>query len=168
MIYLAADHRGFELKKAVEELLTSQEQPFEDMGASSLKPDDDYVDFARKACEKIAEDPALHKGILICGSGHGMDMVANKYKGLRAAMGFNRYVAVQSREHEDANVLVLPADWLKPQEAKDIVFEFLGSHFAGEERHMRRLRKIEEVEEKNLNTGPKRSSDFGVTFELPR
>lgn len=150
MIYLAADHRGFRLKEELKKYLLGQNREVEDVGAFEYNQEDDYVDFTSAAAEKIAENPSLHKGIFVCGSGHGMDMVANKFKGLHAAFGFNRQVAAQSREHEDANVLILASDWLDSADAKDIVMVWLGKSFSGEERHVRRLKKIEEIEEKNF------------------
>lgn len=150
MIYLAADHRGFKLKEELKKYLFEQGFETEDVGAFDYNQDDDYTDFARDASEKIAENPSLHKGIFICGSGHGMDMAANKFKGVRAALVFNREVAVQSREHEDANVLVLASDWLEPEKAKDLVTIWLGKQFDGAERNIRRLGKIEEIEERNF------------------
>ena len=151
MIYLAADHRGFKLKEELKKYLVEQRHEVEDVGAFEYDQADDYVDFVRLASEKISENPSAHRGIFICGSGHGMDMAANKYKGVRAALCFNRQVAAQSREHEDANVLILASDWLQPEEAKDIVTVWLGKSFSGEERHIRRLKKIEEIEEKNFS-----------------
>ena len=150
MLYLATDHRGFKLKEELKKYLLEQNFEAEDVGAFAYDQDDDYVDFAREASEKIAENPSLHKGIFICGSGHGMDMVANKFKGLRAALVFNREIAAQSREHEDANVLVLASDWLEDMEAKDLVTVWLGKSFNGAERNIRRLKKIEEIEENNF------------------
>ena len=108
MIYLACDHRGFVLKEVIKKLLAEQGILHEDMGDFSYDENDDYVDFARAAAEKIAENPVEHTGIFLCGSGHGMDMVANKYRGIRAALCWNTQVAAESRKHEDANVLVLP------------------------------------------------------------
>ena len=150
MIYFVADHRGFQLKEVLKQMLLDQKYPVEDMGALQYDESDDYVDFAKAAVEKIIDNPGLHKGIFICGSGHGMSMVADKYKGIRSGIGFNRYVAVQSRQHEDANVLVLAADWVKEKEACDIVSDWLGAEFAGEERHIRRLGKISEIEKGNF------------------
>ena len=150
MLYLATDHRGFKLKEELKKYLLEQNFEAEDVGAFAYDQDDDYVDFAREASEKIAENPSLHKGIFICGSGHGMDMVANKFKGLRAALVFNREIAAQSREHEDANVLVLASDWLEDMEAKDLVTVWLGKSFNGAERNIRRLKKTEEIEEINF------------------
>ena len=153
MIYLAADHRGFPLKETVKVALKAQGLPTEDLGPEVYNGNDDYVDFAEAAAKKIMDNPGLHRGIFICGSGHGMNIVADKFKGLRAAIGFNRHVAVQSREHEDANVLILASDWVKDREAKDIVFDWLGTEFSGEERHIRRLGKIAEIEEENFIGG---------------
>lgn len=150
MIYLAADHRGFQLKETLKQILERQGYPVTDMGAFQYDKTDDYVDFAKAALDKIADNPRLHKGILICGSGHGMDIVANKYKDMRAVIGFNRYVAVQSRQHENANVLVLAADWLKEEEAYSIVSDWLGAEFNAEDRHIRRLKKLEDIETKNF------------------
>lgn len=146
MIYLAADHRGFELKEKLKAFLAARGHEVEDLGALGYNKDDDYVDFARAAAEKIAENPAEHKGIFICGSGHGMDMAANKFKGIRAALCFNKEVAKQSREHEDANVLVLASDWISPDLAKEIVLAWLDTKFIGEERNVRRLGKINDIE----------------------
>lgn len=147
MIYLAADHRGFQLKEAIKGFLAGRSIGFEDVGALTYADGDDYVDFAQAASEKIAENPLEHKGIFLCGSGHGVDMVANKFKGIRAALCWNVQVAKQSREHEDANVLVLPTDWLDEALAEEIVMAWLGASFSGEERHVRRIGKIAELEQ---------------------
>lgn len=152
MIYLAADHRGFELKGILKKILAHQGYPVEDMGAFRFDQTDDYVDFARAALEKMMDNPGLHKGIFICGSGHGMNIVADKYKDIRAVMGYNRYVAVQSRQHENANVLILAADWTKEKEACDIASDWLNAEFVSEDRHLRRLMKISEIEKKNFKS----------------
>ena len=151
MIYLAADHRGFKLKEEIKEYLMKQGVEAEDVGAFAYNQDDDYVDFARTASEKIAENSGVNKGIFICGSGHGMNIVADKFKGLRAALCFNRQIAAQSREHDDANVLVLASDWIDSADAKDIVTVWLGKQFSGAERHIRRLEKIREIEKQCFN-----------------
>ena len=147
MIYLAADHRGFGLKEAIKKFFAEQGTACEDMGGFSYDADDDYVDFAAAAAEKISANPTEHKGIFLCGSGHGMDLVANKYRGIRAALCWNRDVAKQSREHEDVNVLVLPADWLDEAATEEIVMTWLGTNFSNEERHARRLEKIKHLED---------------------
>ena len=166
MIYLAADHRGFKIKEVIKSSLIEQGYDVKDSGAFQEEEGDDYVDFAKSAAEGVLTNPAVNRAILICGSGHGMNMVADKYKGVRAALGFNRYAAVQSRQHEDSNVLILAADWLKDQDMKDIVYDWLNSAFSGEERHLRRLKKIEEIEEKNFKSS--RSGPIaGVKFDIP-
>ena len=150
MIYIGADHQGFELKEDLKNFLKSRGQETEDLGALAYDEDDDYVDFARAVAEKVAENPELNKGILICGSGHGVDITANKFRGVRAALAFNSQVAAQSREHDDANVLVLASDWLRAEEAQDIAAVWLGKEFSGEDRHVRRLKKIGEIEKINF------------------
>ncbi|MBI4135069.1 MAG: RpiB/LacA/LacB family sugar-phosphate isomerase [Candidatus Sungbacteria bacterium] len=150
MIYIGADHRGYALKEALKAYLLLRGFQVEDCGAHELNIDDDYPDFASIVAEKVSENPAEHCGVSICGSGHGMDIVANKYKGVRAALCFNAGVAKQSREHEDANVLMLASDWLKERDAKEVLNIWLEAQFDGAERNVRRLRKIREVEEKNF------------------
>ncbi|MDP3710839.1 MAG: RpiB/LacA/LacB family sugar-phosphate isomerase [bacterium] len=150
MIYLGADHRGFELKEKIKMAMEAEGLELQDVGAFGYEKTDDYVDFAKAAAEKVVENPKKNKAILICGSGHGMDMMANKYKGVRSALAFNTEVAIQSREHEDANVLVLASDWLEDEEAIEILKVWLRTEFTGEERHVRRLKKIEEIEKQNF------------------
>lgn len=152
MIYLAADHRGYTLKEVLQKRLTAEGHIVEDVGAFGFVPDDDYVDFAEEAAKKVNADPHHNRAILICGSGHGMDIVANKYGHVRAALGFNRDVAIQSRAHEDANVLVLPSDWLKEEEAASIVTAWLSAPFSGEDRHLRRIEKIKGIEMKHFKS----------------
>lgn len=148
-VVLAADHRGFKLKEVIKKFLMTRGHEVEDIGASEYNQDDDYVDFAEAAAKKVLKDREK-RAVLICGSGHGMNMVADKHEGIRAALAFNRQVAVQSREHEDSNVLVLASDWLEESMAKDIVVDWLETKFMGEERHGRRLKKIEKIEERNF------------------
>lgn len=150
MIYLAADHRGFLLKEELKKFLVDSGFEVKDTGAFSYDKADDYVDFSRDAAEEIVKSPESNRGVFICGSGHGMAITADKFKGLRSALVFNKEVAVQSREHENSNSLVLAADWISPQEAKEITLVWLKTPFSGEERHVRRLKKIEEIEQRNF------------------
>jgi len=149
-IIFAADHRGFKIKEAIKSFLADGRSEVEDVGAFGFRADDDYVDFAEEAVKKMLSFGGGARAILVCGSGHGMDMVANKHRGVRAALVFNNDVARQSREHENANVLILAADWLTPGEAQKIVKTWLDTPFGGEARHKRRLKKIEEIEERNF------------------
>lgn len=150
MIYLAADHRGFQLKEALKKHLSERGFEAEDLGAFGYDKDDDYVDFAAAASDEIVQNPTEHKGIFVCGSGIGMEVVADKYRGIHAALGMNPEIAKQSREHGNTNVLVLGADYLTEDQAREIVSVWLSTPFSGEERHRRRLRKIEEIESKNF------------------
>lgn len=152
MIYLGADHRGFELKEALKRHLSEKSVAFEDLGAYSFDEGDDYVDFSEAVARKVSENPQGNRGILACGSGHGMDMVANKFPNVRAALSLSQERAVQSREHEDANILVLAADDIKEDKAKEIVDAWFESIFTKEERHVRRLKKIEDIEIRNFNS----------------
>lgn len=148
MIYLGADHRGFELKERLKKLLIQEGYEVTDLGNTRLDPQDDYVDFAHKVADQTSKDPQS-RGIILCGSGAGVDMVANKVEGIRSALVFDVERAKQAREHEDANVISLPADTLDSGKAWEIVKAFLTTEFSGEPRHVRRLEKLEEVEEEH-------------------
>lgn len=146
MLYLGADHRGFELKEKIKKFLEELAHDYEDLGAFEYNKDDDYVDFAVKVAEKVAQDPAENKGVLFCRSGAGMDFTANKFKGVRAFIGFNAEQARLARNDDDVNVLVLASDFVSEKEAKDIVEMFLDTPFQGQERFIRRINKIKELE----------------------
>jgi len=141
-IYLGADHAGFELKEVVKNWLQENEYEVEDVGNHIFDPEDDYVDYAIKVAESIEGNGGTSRGILMCGSGHGVEMVANKFPRVRAILGFNDEVTVQGREDEDANVLVLPADWVSPEEAMERVRMFLETDKNNDARHERRRSKL--------------------------
>lgn len=149
-IFLGADHRGFDLKEKLKEWLKDHGYAVEDLGAYKLDPQDDYPDFAFAVVEKIAESPEENRGILICGSGAGMDVAANKIRGIRATVSWSVESATQVRSHDDVNVISIAADWTPPETAREIVRAFLNTPFSGDERHARRLKKIKEIEEKNF------------------
>lgn len=148
MIYLGADHRGFDLKERLKKRLVDEGFKITDLGNDHLDPQDDYVDFAHSVAEAVAGEEK-NLGIILCGSGAGVDMVANKIDGVRSALVFDVPRAVQARQHEDANVISLPADTLDEESALEIVKAFLNTEFSGEERHIRRLEKLEKVEEEH-------------------
>ena len=150
MIYLGADHRGFQLKEALKAHLNTRGIKYEDVGAHLHEPEDDYVDFAILVGGAVSQNPEEDKGIIICGSGHGMDMVVNKFPRVRAALVTDKERAIQSREHENANILVLPSDLIGESTAIGVVDAWLGTLFTGEPRHNRRLKKIEELEAKHF------------------
>ena len=148
MIYLGADHRGFELKELLKKRLVDEGFEVTDLGNDHLDPADDYVDFAQKVAEAVDEMPD-NRGIILCGSGVGVDIVANKIDGVRSALVYDVARAKQVREHEDANIISLPADTLDAETAFEIVKVFLQTSFSGEERHVRRLKKLQEIEKTN-------------------
>lgn len=148
MIYIGSDHRGFELKERLKRRLVDEGYEVTDLGNDRLDPQDDYVDFAKKVAKAVVQDPE-NRGVLLCGSGAGVDIVANKFHGVRSALVFDLPRAVQAREHEDVNVISLPADTLDEEGAYEVVKAFLKTEFSGEERHRRRLEKLEDVEGRN-------------------
>jgi ribose 5-phosphate isomerase B len=145
-IAVGSDHAGFEYKRRIDDLLKSLSVEFVDMGADTPEPSD-YVDYAVKVSEAVAAGQADF-GILICGSGVGMTIAADKVPGIRAALCGDTYTARMCREHNDANVLVLAERVIGVELALDIVREWLHVPFSGAERHVRRLEKIHKIEEK--------------------
>mgnify|MGYP001564391724 CR=1 FL=1 len=143
MIFIATDHAGFALKQKIIEFLKKNGRLVNDLGPEKLDPVDDYSDFAFKLAQKVASQPESF-GILLCRSGIGMSIVANKVKGVRAALCLLEEQAQKAREHNDANVLVLAADFTKLTAMEKIIDKFLTTEFSQEERHVRRLKKIAE------------------------
>lgn len=150
MLYIGADHRGFELKQRIKEYLENKHIPLEDMGAFEYNKDDDYPDFAYAVAARVVENPEENKGILLCGSGHGVDIVANKVKGAYSFLTWSKEAAAF---HENANILSLPADFLSFDEAIGIVQQFFLAVFPipeREERDSRRMKKIQQIEKENF------------------
>ena len=144
VIYLAADHAGFELKEKIKKFLAEKDYEVKDFGAFGYNPDDDYPDFVRKAAEAVANNPEQSRGIVLGGSGQGEAMVANRYKNVRAAVlyKFDKDIIKLSREHGNANVLSLGARFLSARKALKAVELWLNTPFSGEERHARRIEKF--------------------------
>lgn len=147
-IYIASDHAGFELKKALIEHLRSGDIDVEDCGAFRFDPVDDYPDFIFGCAQKAANDPGS-LGIVIGASGQGEAICANKVKGIRAALfyGGDFDLVKRSKDHNDANILSLGAKFLSIDEAKKAVDLWVGESFSNEERHKRRIGKIKKIEE---------------------
>ena len=140
-VALASDHAGFELKESLKEHLSGRGLTPLDLGTDSTQSVD-YPDYARKVCEAILEEGA-DLGILICGTGLGMSMMANRYKGIRAALCHDHFTAVAARSHNNANVLVLGSRILGVGLVKEIVDAWLDTPFEGG-RHERRTKKFDE------------------------
>jgi ribose 5-phosphate isomerase B len=145
-IAIAGDHAGFPLKKEIIQALAREGVQLLDLGANDQTPSD-YPDFARLLGKAIVSGSA-ERGILVCGSGIGACVAANKIKGIRAGVAHDIYSAHQGVEHDDMNVLCLGARVIGPAPAIDIVRSFLAAEFTNEERHVRRLKKVLEMEEK--------------------
>ncbi len=147
MIYIGSDHRGYKLKEILKNYLRELNYAWKDLGANELNPDDDYPDFVLAVAKKVAEDLENNRGILICGSGVGVDIVANKIKNIRSALCFDVKQAQMSRNDDNANVLSLPADYISESLAKEIVKIWLETPFSGSEHYVRRIEKIKKIEE---------------------
>lgn len=141
-IYLGSDHAGLALKDAIQTHLVQGGRKVVDLGVFKIEPPADYPDIAHEVAEKVQENHGA-KGILICGTGIGMCMAANKNKGVRAANCESVETVEMSRKHNDANVLCLGGRVLKPEIAMKMVDVFISTEFEKEERHVRRVGKIE-------------------------
>lgn len=146
-IVIGSDHAGFTLKNSVGDLLRSLGHTVVDVGAYNDNPSD-YPDFAVLVGNAVLEGKG-ERGILICGSGVGVSVAANKIKGIRAAVCHDTYSAHQGVEHDDMNVLVLGSRVIGPKLAEDLVKAYLGANFTNEERHKRRLAKVKAIEAGN-------------------
>ncbi|OGM89126.1 hypothetical protein A3J77_00765 [Candidatus Wolfebacteria bacterium RBG_13_41_7] len=146
LIYIGADHRGFELKESLKNFLMNKGYEVIDVGNTKFDENDDYPDFAKAVGFAVSQDPNARRGILVCGSGVGVDIVANKFKGVRSSLAFNPDQAFLARNDDDANVLSLPADFLNEEDAEKILGTWLATAFSGKEPHKRRLGKISEIE----------------------
>jgi len=142
MIYLGADHRGYNLKEGLKKFLEQEKIKFQDLGNLKYNEEDDYPDFAKKVAEKISSNPKKDKGILICGTGIGMSIVANKFKEVRAGLCLSGYMAKRAVEEDDINILCLAADITDTGTSEKIIRKWLKAKFKNEERYKRRIKKI--------------------------
>ena len=151
LIYIGADHRGFALKEYLKKYLQSVGYEVIDFGNNKLDENDDYVDFAIGVAKEISKDSSLGEGILICGSGVGVDIVANKFRNVHSSLCFSPDQAMAARSDDSVNILSIPADSVDEDKAKKIVSVWLQTKFDGKPNHARRVKKIEELELRNLN-----------------
>lgn len=148
MIYLGADHRGFKLKEELKKYLETKAYRVEDIGTYS-EENVDYPFIAVRLARKVTGDPN-NRGVLLCGSGAGVCIVANKIKGIRAAEVWDPRVALAVRREDNVNVVCLPADSVDGALAKKIVQNFLDTSFSSEDRYKRRLKEIEAIEREEV------------------
>ena len=155
-VALAADHAGFQMKGEVAPWLQEQGYQVLDLGAFSHESADDYPDFAEAVGQAVVSGKA-ERGILVCGSGVGASVAANKVPGVRACLCHDVYSAHQGVEHDDINVLCLGARVVGIELVKDLALAFLSARFTGEERHRRRLGKVAAIEGRALQRKPVRT-----------
>ena len=149
-IVMGSDHAGFELKNELKQVVESLGHEVNDVGALEYEAQDDYPDFAEKLATELIEKRA-DRGILLCGSGIGASVAANKFPGIRAGNCEDYYSAHQGVEHDDMNVLVIGGRIVGGALATDMVTGYLAAEFSGEERHLRRLEKVKAIEARALS-----------------
>ena len=145
IVYIGSDHAGLTLKEETGQYLRKAGYLVPDLGPCQFDPGDDFPDYAKKVCERVVKGNNKI-GILICGTGQGMAIAANKIDGVRAAVCWNKKMARQARQHLDANVLCLGANYLDARKAKGIIEAFLKTKSSKEEKYSRRIKKIRELE----------------------
>ncbi len=146
MIYIAADHRGFRLKEEIKKWLEIELYEFRDLGATEYNREDDYPIIAFELGETVVKENA--RGILICGSGAGASIAANKVKGVRAGLCTSIKQASAAKNDDNINILGLSADWVSQEDNIKITETFLKTLFSSEERHIRRINQIKDYEAK--------------------
>lgn len=147
MIYIGSDHGGYKLKKQIKKMLSREQHAFVDVGPVKFEPNDDYPDYAIKVARQVSRNPLRHLGILICRSGQGVCIVANKFKNVRATLVWNTEEAKVSRTDDMSNILCLPADYISPTIANHLVELWLNTAYSSEARHLRRVKKISDLED---------------------
>jgi RpiB/LacA/LacB family sugar-phosphate isomerase len=147
-VYIGGDHRGYFLKEKIARWLLEWEYKYSDMGADSLKLGDDYTVYAERVASIVASENGS-RGILLCGSGVGVDIIANKFDGVRSGIGLSKEQVVAAREDDDINILVIASEYTPEAEAKEMVKAFLETKYEKVARHERRIEDIKRVEENN-------------------
>ncbi|HLE49015.1 MAG TPA: RpiB/LacA/LacB family sugar-phosphate isomerase [Patescibacteria group bacterium] len=151
-IYIGSDHRGYYLKEKIAKWLFEWGYEFTDLGASSYDEKDDYTKYASEVASIVGDrdrDREEVRGILLCGSGVGVDVTANKFDGVRASIGIDPDQVREGREDDDMNVLVIAADHTSEHDVKEMIKGFLETKFDEKARHVRRLNEIEKIEANN-------------------
>ncbi|MBI4226564.1 RpiB/LacA/LacB family sugar-phosphate isomerase [Candidatus Roizmanbacteria bacterium] len=144
-IFIGADHRGFELKNKLIEHIQEKNIRVEDLGAFEYNPEDDHPDFAQKVAKAVLQNPPDFLGIVICGSGDGVAITANRYKGIYCGLGYNEDQVKHIKERDHINILSLPADYIDFDKARRLVDIFLTTKPLQKEKYIRRLKKIDQI-----------------------
>jgi len=141
LIYIGSDHAGYDLKEKIKKLLDKNKVKYNDLGTNSKKPVD-YPDYAKKVARKVIDNNGS-KGILVCGTGTGMVIAANKIKGVRAIQAYDTYSTKMSRKDNDANILCLRARKFSFNKNKKLVNVWLKTKFSNKQRHNKRIKKLD-------------------------
>ncbi len=152
LIYIAADHRGFALKEHLKNFLRESGYSVTDLGNEKLDENDDYPDFAAEVGKRVSQEFETARGIVVCASGVGVDIVVNKFPRVRSVLAATSDQAYDSRNDDDTNVLALGAEYLDLATAKKILITWLETPFGDEPRFRRRIEKISRLEEKLYGT----------------
>ncbi len=142
-IFIAADHRGLELKNKIIDYLHEKNIRVEDLGAYEYNIEDDYPDFAQKVTQAVLQNPNDFLGIIICGSGVGMTIAANRHQGIRCGLGFNEQQVKHARENDHINVLSLASDFTNFEAAVKLTEIFIFSKPKEDEKYLRRIKKLD-------------------------
>jgi ribose 5-phosphate isomerase B len=148
-ISIGADHAGYDMKMKLVEFMQKLGHTVNDVGTHDPSQPDDYPDYAVLVAHDLRSGKA-ERGVLVCGSGVGVSVAANKFKGVRAGLCHDHYSAHRGVEHDDMNVLVVGARIIGQMMAEDVTAAFLGAKFTNEERHVRRLNKVKGIEDNEL------------------
>jgi ribose 5-phosphate isomerase B len=147
VIYLGADHRGFPLKETIKKFLKNGGYEIIDCGNTAVDPNDDFPDFAGAVGRKVSAAPDASRGVLVCGSAAGVDIVANKFPGIRSIVGISPDQVYEARRDNDANVLSIASDFTSEDDVKRMLQLFLGTPFERSEKRLRRVAKIARLED---------------------
>jgi len=142
--FLASDHAGFPLKEKIKKFLKTEKLNFVDLGPKVFAAEDDYNDYAIKVVREIKKNKN-HKGILVCGTGQGMSIAANRHKGIRCALCWNKEIASQAKQHLDANIISLPGKYITIATAKEIIKTWRKEKALSLEKHKRRIKKLDNL-----------------------
>jgi ribose 5-phosphate isomerase B len=145
-IFIGADHRGFELKDQLIDYLHEKDIRIEDLGNYEYDENDDYPDFAKKVAIAVLQDIENSLGILICGSGNGVTIAANRFKKIRCGLGFEKDQVKHIKEKDHINILALPADYIDFEKAKVLVDTFLETRNTNEQKYLNRIKKVDEID----------------------
>jgi len=144
-LFIAADHRGFELKNQLMEYLQEKNIRIEDLGNYQLDPEDDFPDYSKKVAQAVLQNPTSFLGIVICGSGVGVCIAVNRFNGIRCGLGFEESQVKHMRENDHVNVLALAADYTNLEKAKRLIDTFLSSQPKQGEKYLRRIKKLDNI-----------------------